>query len=112
VAEIIASECKSILGVDISQGMVDNFNTKVANQGIESDEMNAVCTELKGELGELGGRRFDVVIVGSPPSAEARLAEANMPQVRAGVSSLSRHRGHNQDSLKVFERRLGRADCG
>ncbi|TCD63972.1 deoxycytidyl transferase [Steccherinum ochraceum] len=58
----LAPYVKSIVGVDISQGMVDLFNRRVANQGILPEEMKAVKVELKGEEGELDGQKFDVVI--------------------------------------------------
>lgn len=53
---------KSIVGVDISQGMVDVYNQHANNQGLSPDEMNAVCTELRGEDDELDGQKFDVVV--------------------------------------------------
>ncbi len=46
---------KSIVGVDISQAMVDLYNRRVDDQGIPYEEMHAECVELKGEDGELGG---------------------------------------------------------
>ncbi|KAF8328899.1 uncharacterized protein EI90DRAFT_3063933 [Cantharellus anzutake] len=42
--------------------MVEYFNKRVMEQGISSDEMRAVCVELKGEDGELEGMEFDVVM--------------------------------------------------
>jgi len=62
VSQGLAPYCKTIVGVDISQGMVDYFNKRVADQGIPSEEMRAVCAELKGEEGELGGMKFDVIV--------------------------------------------------
>lgn len=63
ISRELAPFSKQILGVDISQGMVDQYNLRVANQGIPSEEMKAVATELKGEQGELENRKFDVVVV-------------------------------------------------
>ncbi|KAH8100334.1 S-adenosyl-L-methionine-dependent methyltransferase [Cristinia sonorae] len=54
---------KTIVGVDISQAMIDLFNLRVANQGIPPEEMRAVKIELKGEEGELDGAKFDLIIV-------------------------------------------------
>ena len=54
---------KTVVGVDISQASVDHFNAQAANQGLEPDEMRAVCTELKGSPGELDGLKFDLVVV-------------------------------------------------
>ena len=63
VSRELAPHAKRILGVDISQGMVDQYNLRVANQGISSDEMRAVAVQLKGEDGELENQKFDVVVV-------------------------------------------------
>lgn len=59
----MAPHCKKIVGVDISQGMVDWYNMRVGNQGIDSQEMKAICVELKGTEDELDGTKFDIVIV-------------------------------------------------
>lgn len=53
---------KSVVGVDISQGMVDRYNLRVANQGIPPEEMKAVKVELKGDGTELDGAKFDIII--------------------------------------------------
>ncbi|KAG6831248.1 hypothetical protein H0H87_005814, partial [Tephrocybe sp. NHM501043] len=63
VSRQLAPYAKRIVGVDISQGMVDQFNLRVGNQGIAPEEMQAVCVELKGEDGELGDEKFDVIVV-------------------------------------------------
>jgi 2-polyprenyl-3-methyl-5-hydroxy-6-metoxy-1,4-benzoquinol methylase len=59
----LAPYTKTLIGIDISQAMVDVYNTHVTNQGIPPEEMHAVCAELKGVDGELDGARFDVVVV-------------------------------------------------
>ena len=56
---------KSILGVDVSQGMVDLYNETGEKEGFSG--MKAVCADLKGEDGELDGRKFDVIIVSIVP---------------------------------------------
>jgi hypothetical protein len=43
--------------------MVDQFNKRIGYQGLTSDEMQAVCAELKGKPGELDDEKFDVVVV-------------------------------------------------
>jgi len=58
----LAASTKTIVGVDISQGMIDQYNLRVSNQGIDPEEMQAFCVELKGVDGELNGRKFDVAI--------------------------------------------------
>lgn len=60
---VLASHVKSILGVDISAGMVRQYNTRMANQGIPPEEMRAVCVELEGTTEELDGMKFDVIVV-------------------------------------------------
>lgn len=60
----LAPHTKSILGVDISQGMVDQYNKRVENQGISPEEMRAIAVELKGESeDELDGAKFDIIVV-------------------------------------------------
>lgn len=54
----LASEAKSIVGVDISQGMVDMYNERA-----QGGDLKAVRLELKGEAGELDDRKFDVITV-------------------------------------------------
>jgi len=62
VSQRLAASTKSIVGVDISQGMIDQYNLRISNQGIEPQEMQAFCIELKGVDGELNDRKFDVAI--------------------------------------------------
>ncbi|KAI0046938.1 S-adenosyl-L-methionine-dependent methyltransferase [Auriscalpium vulgare] len=62
VSRALAPHAKTIIGVDISQGSVDEFNRRVENQGILPEEMRAVRAELKGEDSELDGLRFDLIV--------------------------------------------------
>ncbi|KII89389.1 hypothetical protein PLICRDRAFT_53825 [Plicaturopsis crispa FD-325 SS-3] len=65
ISRELAPVAAKIVGVDISQGAVDQYNQRVANQGIAPEEMQAVCTALKGVEGELEGAKFDVVVCAS-----------------------------------------------
>ncbi|KAG8848720.1 hypothetical protein FRC20_002500 [Serendipita sp. 405] len=59
----LAPYVNRIVGVDISQGMVDYYNQRVYNQGIPEEEMHAVCIpELKGDDSDLDGQKFDLII--------------------------------------------------
>ncbi|KAJ3731583.1 S-adenosyl-L-methionine-dependent methyltransferase [Lentinula guzmanii] len=51
---------KSVLGVDISQKMLDRYTKQAHDNGL-ADKMSCVCTELKGEVNELDGVKFDVI---------------------------------------------------
>ncbi|KAJ7491091.1 S-adenosyl-L-methionine-dependent methyltransferase, partial [Mycena latifolia] len=62
IARGLAPYCKNIVGVDISQAMVDHFAEKINNQGIPPEEMRVVCADLKGEESELDGQKFDVIV--------------------------------------------------
>ncbi|EPS98389.1 hypothetical protein FOMPIDRAFT_1126650 [Fomitopsis schrenkii] len=53
---------KSVVGVDISQGMVDQFNLRAFNQGLPPEEMKAVCLDLKREDHEFCGAKFNVIV--------------------------------------------------
>ncbi|KAF8162777.1 S-adenosyl-L-methionine-dependent methyltransferase [Crassisporium funariophilum] len=59
VSEELAPHVKSIVGVDISQGVVDVFNERFANI---QDRIKAVRLDLKGEDGELDNAKFDLII--------------------------------------------------
>src|SRR5262245_17124135 len=74
ISQNLAPYTRQIIGVDISQGMVDYYNQRVSNQGIPPEEMKAVCLELKGTGDELDGQKFDVVVV-SKISSRAHLHE-------------------------------------
>jgi len=63
ISRELAPYARSILGVDISQAMVDQYNLRVFNQGIPPEEMHAVCAELEGKDGEPEGQKFDVIVV-------------------------------------------------
>ncbi|EKM83148.1 hypothetical protein AGABI1DRAFT_69361 [Agaricus bisporus var. burnettii JB137-S8] len=57
---------KSIVGVDISQRMVDEYNRRSLNQGIEPEEMRAIQADIllsstSSELQEMKGT-YDVVV--------------------------------------------------
>ncbi|KAI0657185.1 S-adenosyl-L-methionine-dependent methyltransferase [Cubamyces menziesii] len=62
LSQALCPYVKSIVGVDISPASVEQYNIQAANQGLTPEEMKAVCIELKGEPGELGDARFDLVI--------------------------------------------------
>ncbi|KAI0781500.1 S-adenosyl-L-methionine-dependent methyltransferase [Trametes elegans] len=62
LSQALCPYVKSVVGVDISQESVDEFNAKASNQGLEPNEMRAICADLKGKPDELGGALFDVVV--------------------------------------------------
>ena len=43
ISRYLAPYTKSIVGVDISQGMVGRYNRRVNNHGIPPEEMKVVC---------------------------------------------------------------------
>lgn len=63
ISQGLASHSKQIIGIDISQGMVDVFNTRVYNQGLAPEDMKAICAELKEYDPALNGQKFDVITV-------------------------------------------------
>jgi hypothetical protein len=62
ISQCLASECKSILGIDIKQEAVDVYNRRVADQGISSDEMKAVCLDLMRQTNSIT-EKFDAIVV-------------------------------------------------
>jgi len=65
ISRELAPYAKRIIGIDISQGMVDQYNMRVHNQGIAPREMEAICVQLKGVSGELQDEKFDVIVCAS-----------------------------------------------
>jgi len=63
ISRNLAPYTKKIVGVDISQGMVDYYNQRVYNQGISQDEMKAFCVQLTGADTDLDGQKFDIIVV-------------------------------------------------
>ncbi|KIJ50884.1 hypothetical protein M422DRAFT_244832 [Sphaerobolus stellatus SS14] len=58
----LAKHCKRIVGVDISQGMVDAYNTTMQVDGVVNAQ--AVCAELRPDVEEsqLKGEKFDIIL--------------------------------------------------
>lgn len=53
---------KQFVGVDISPKSVELYNQQATTQ-FTPEEMHAICSELKGQPGELGGQKFDAIVV-------------------------------------------------
>ncbi|KAF7323318.1 Methyltransf-25 domain-containing protein [Mycena chlorophos] len=62
VSHGLVGRVQELVGVDISQGMVDQFNKSAAEHGIAPEQMRALRVELKGKEQELDGKKFDVVV--------------------------------------------------
>ena len=58
----LAPLSKSVLGVDISQGMVDVYNEEVSKAGIDPSKVRAMVKDITGAPEELEGRKFDVIV--------------------------------------------------
>jgi maleate cis-trans isomerase len=54
---------KSVVGVDISQAMVDIYNTRVKKENIDPEKMYAFRGEITEGLTQLGDVKVDVVTV-------------------------------------------------
>ena len=63
MSRLLAPHAKEIVGVDVSQGMVDEFNKHVEEEGISPKAVHAIRAELKGEKDELDGKKFDIIMV-------------------------------------------------
>ncbi|KAF8126592.1 S-adenosyl-L-methionine-dependent methyltransferase [Boletus edulis] len=64
ISRVLAAEDpKLIVGVDISQGMVDQYNKIVSDHGIPPEEMRAICvTPREKTLEGLQDMTFDVIV--------------------------------------------------
>ena len=102
MSQQIIPYAKSILGVDISQGMVDLYNETGQKEGF--DGMKAVRTDLKGEEGELNGQKFNVIIVSVTQSGRANVW-LNFAAVQHGVSPFRRCGKGDEDPCWIIEAR-------
>jgi hypothetical protein len=59
----LAPYVKSILGVDISQEVVNLFNKRFADNDTDQERFRAIRAKLKGEDGKLDNEKFHVIIV-------------------------------------------------
>ena len=55
---------KQVVGVDISQGSVDAFNTRAKELGFSQERMQAVRIDSNNVSDQLSGQTYDVVMVG------------------------------------------------
>lgn len=55
---------KRIVGVDISPGVIDKFNSNSRHLGLPTEKIQGHCVKLKGKEGELDNQKFDVILVG------------------------------------------------
>ncbi|KIL61165.1 hypothetical protein M378DRAFT_180178 [Amanita muscaria Koide BX008] len=62
ISKHLVPHVKTIVGVDISQGMVDQYNLRVQRESIPAEKMRAVRAELEGKAGELDDMKFDVIV--------------------------------------------------
>ncbi|KAK2464119.1 hypothetical protein APHAL10511_003867 [Amanita phalloides] len=65
IARELVPHVKSILGVDISQGMLDEFERLTRDNNVLPEKMHAVRCDLEGKEGELDGTKFDVIFCAS-----------------------------------------------
>ncbi|KAF9254216.1 S-adenosyl-L-methionine-dependent methyltransferase [Marasmius fiardii PR-910] len=62
VSNELIPHCKSLIGVDISEGMIGQFVKRFEKQSLPPTKVRGICQELKGEQGELDGQTFDIVV--------------------------------------------------
>ncbi|PCH34187.1 S-adenosyl-L-methionine-dependent methyltransferase [Wolfiporia cocos MD-104 SS10] len=62
ISEHIAPRVHSVLGVDISDAMVEKYNARATKLRLGPEKMRGIVAELKGNEEELEGRKFDVVV--------------------------------------------------
>ncbi|KIY45005.1 hexaprenyldihydroxybenzoate methyltransferase [Fistulina hepatica ATCC 64428] len=56
ISKCLAPHALKVLGVDISRGMVDQYNAALGGN------CKAIAIELRGQEGELDGEKFDVIV--------------------------------------------------
>ena len=71
ISKELVPHVKTVLGVDISQGVVDMFSKRFTQQGLAPEAIHAIREELNGAEDELEGRKFDVIKLYIPPFCPA-----------------------------------------
>lgn len=108
VSKELAPHVKSILGVDISQRGIEQYNENFK----DDEKASGICVELKGEEGELSDARFDMIFV-SPVylTTIQRVYIDLMQTVCIGLSPLRIHRRHHPHP-RLFPESRGRPCSG
>ncbi|KAF8553776.1 S-adenosyl-L-methionine-dependent methyltransferase [Imleria badia] len=107
VSRVLAAEDpKSIVGVDISQGMVDQYNKVVSDHGIPPEEMRAICvTAHDRRLEGLQDMTFDVIVCAAAyhhfPSID-EVTETLVSYLNPGGSLLVADLVHGESTHEVF----------
>ncbi len=97
---------KSIVGVDISQRMMDEYNRRAGNQGLSTDEMRAVRVDVvkdDDEVQVIKGN-FDVVVVRERSVKERRVGVSGRIfalSVRCIIAPLRQYRSCNASSSRL-----------
>lgn len=60
ISQHLTPHAKSIVGVDISPGMVRRYNQRVEQQGLEPEDMRAVCVGVEADLKDEGNSEGDL----------------------------------------------------
>uniref|UniRef100_D8PL46 Methyltransferase type 11 domain-containing protein n=1 Tax=Schizophyllum commune (strain H4-8 / FGSC 9210) TaxID=578458 RepID=D8PL46_SCHCM len=61
ISQHLTAYAKSITGLDISSGMTNRYNERVENQGLEPENMRAICIDPDDDLREFEAT-FDVAV--------------------------------------------------
>ncbi|KAF8528236.1 hypothetical protein BU17DRAFT_81492 [Hysterangium stoloniferum] len=68
ISQRLAPHCKRIVGVDTNPAAVEQYNSRVINQGISPEEMLAVCSSLHEVHKDVPKNSYDVIVVSIPTS--------------------------------------------
>ncbi|EEB90505.1 hypothetical protein MPER_11280 [Moniliophthora perniciosa FA553] len=76
VANVLVPHSKALTGIDISEGMINQFTQRFEKQGLSSDKVRGIRKELKGEPGDVvvGGH---LVIIDNEPTTVNTDTEAD-----------------------------------
>lgn len=80
-----------VIGVDISQGMVDQFNSRVKELGLPEEKISATVKDITGKPDDMA-QKFDVVVVSDRDSGDVQTcADFNVFNSVAWLTTTSRH---------------------
>lgn len=111
MSSVLAAHTKKLVGTDISEAMVDQYNRKAEGLGLSKDRMVAIVADLQRDDSKLEGQKFDFVVVrlSNPKSIGESIPITYRFAVHASVPSLSIHLRHYEHPGSSLEARLGQA---
>ncbi|KAG8938724.1 hypothetical protein FRC03_006983 [Tulasnella sp. 419] len=104
---------KEVIGVDISEAMVEKYNEKASLNEVSAKKMKAVLLDISKDKEGLGGKKFDAIIPAIPPqSTYALMSEVGiLPILIPGILvTFSNTLGFEENQIREVYEKAGLKD--